>query len=226
MRPVTYRGEHQLALTLIEFRIRADIAPALASADLEVVDKRATNATGLPPDCLVWVEGSERSIGVDRFHLQPAEKLAIWTSPPGRAELQAALSTVRPRAVYLVGRAPGVAQTLEEFLQRLAGLAKFAVSQRGGQTSITELAAACAQRELTVRIALEWLAANGHIVLRTDAELLRLSLGTGAAKSAPQEELLAGLRSLLEETAAFRTYFQTAPANALVASSVNAANPT
>jgi hypothetical protein len=57
------------------------------------------------------------------------------------------------------------AEKADEFLSRLAGMVKFVIAKKNGETSIPALATATAQREVTVRIGLEWLAAGGHVAV-------------------------------------------------------------
>ncbi len=69
--------------------------------------------------------------GQTRLELIEADKLAIWTIPPGSAELRAVIAQVKPQTVYLFAADPGL-DALEPFVKRLAGLVKYALSQRGG----------------------------------------------------------------------------------------------
>ena len=216
IRPATFRGARMVALTLVDFRMQEETPLGVTSEPVEVIDLRGSATPELPPDCLVWAEAMQPTIGVDRSRLRPARQLAIWTSPPGRAELVSALNAVRPRTVYLIGRRPDVPGTPEATLSRLAGLAKFALQRREGQTKVPELAAACAQKELTVRIGLEWLAAAGHLRVKALDDVVEIGKGSGETDRALQEELSAGLRSLVEETAAYRAHFETADAHSLI----------
>lgn len=163
------------------------------------------------PELSVWCEASTDDVptGQDRTRLAPADDLAIWTAPPSRRELQAALELVRPRRVYLFALDPGV-DRLNPFLQRLAGLVKHALNARDGLLRLSQLAAAAAQQETTVRLGLEWLAAQGHIrILETAQDELKVATGDGVIQ--PQAgELAERLRSLLQETAAYRAYFREA----------------
>ena len=47
---------------------------------------------------------------------------------------------------------------------------KFAINQRGGKVNVKELATATAQREATISIGLEWLAAGGHLKVEDEAD--------------------------------------------------------
>ncbi|MFH1186448.1 MAG: DHHA1 domain-containing protein [Chloroflexota bacterium] len=216
MRPASFRGQRMVTLTLVDFRMQAETPLRVTSDVVALIDMRGAAVPELPPDCLVWAEAMQPPIGIDRSRLHPARQLAIWTSPPGRAELLSALSGVQPRSVYLIGRRPDLPETPEVLVSRLAGLAKFALQRREGQTKVSELAAACAQKELTVRIGLEWLAAGGHLCVRTQDDVVELSPGSGQADRALQEELSAGMRSLVGETAAFRAHFEIADADSLI----------
>ena len=114
--------------------------------------------------------------------LTPSPRLAIWTAPPGPVELRAALERVKPQTVYLFGVDPGYGSP-SAFLGRLAGLVKHALSARAGGARISELAAATAAREATVRAGLAWLAARGSIGLAFgDGDEVRLAPGDGAAR--------------------------------------------
>ena len=115
----------------------------------------------------VWAEGEARRElgGQDRGQLAPADTLVIWTIPPGRAELQAALNQVKPKEVVLFADDPGMDQ-FDAFLQRLAGLAKHALRTADGLVSVQRLAAATAQREAAAWLGLRWLAAAAMCACR------------------------------------------------------------
>ncbi len=49
------------------------------------------------------------------------------------------------------------------FLKRLAGLVKFVLREKSGQTTLIELSAGTAQTELIVRQGLAWLEARGNV---------------------------------------------------------------
>ena len=73
----------------------------------------------------IWSEADALHIpgSHDRYNLQPCRLLAIWTTPPGRAELQAALTSASPQIIYLFGIDPPTSR-LETFLKHLVGLVK------------------------------------------------------------------------------------------------------
>jgi single-stranded-DNA-specific exonuclease len=217
VRARSFRGERGIAAELMDYRLveakPLEVkAPAVALVDLRL---QGTSAK-LPATCFIWAEGQDAARGYDRFHLRISEELGVWTSPPAHAELRRAVAAVQPRRVYLVGVPPPGAETAEDFLSRLAGLAKFVLNRHDGRTTISDLAAACAHRELTVRIGLEWLAAGGHLKTESSQDELRLTRSHSAPNPGLQRELYAGVRSLIDETAAYRKYFATAEAKALL----------
>ncbi len=103
----------------------------------------------------------------------------------------------------------------DAFLNRLAGLCKYALNQRGGKANIQELAAAMAAREAAIRVGLEWLGAGGHLKVEEEAEVVNLLAGSGESNPYLQKELYIALKGLLEETAAYRAYFARADAESL-----------
>jgi hypothetical protein len=165
---------------------------------------------------LVWAEGADKSKGKSRFELRPADEFAIYTTPSSPAELRAALEVVKPKTIYVLGVSPAPEKT-DEFLARLAGMAKYAINNRNGRVSINELAAALAQRVRAVRIGMEWLAAGGHVTVSGEEDALLLSGGNGEANQYLQRELYVAVRGILEETAAYRAHFARADADSLLA---------
>ena len=85
-------------------------------------------------------------------------------------------------------------------------MAKFAINKRKGNISIHEFSTAAAQREVTIRLGLEWLAAGGHIQIKNETDEVTLSKGDGVTNSYLQRELYLAVKGLLEETAAYRNY--------------------
>jgi single-stranded-DNA-specific exonuclease len=214
----SFRGEQQLTLTLLDLRLHEQPAIEVAEERLQVLDLRLDAKPALSAGCLIWAEGTKVADAVNRLQLQPSDRLAIWTAPPGRTELDAALAVVQPRTVYLIGAAPDALDAEQAFLNHLAGMVKFAIQRREGRATISQMAAACGHRELTVRLGLEWLAASGHIGLKVDGDAVTLASAGEKTNEDVRAELLRGLKSVLEETAAYRARFRTAPADTLLLS--------
>ena len=217
-RASTWRGQRSVQVEWIDARPVPDAVVVIPPVRPTVVDHRraaqpaaALAALRTQPGVQVWCEGDARHTldGQDRSELAPGDTLVIWTIPPGRTELQAALDQVKPKQVIIFAVDPGMDQ-IDAFVQRLAGLVKRSLRSDEGRVSIQRLAAATAQRIAVARSGLRWLASRGHV--RIDAEegdFVWLAAGDGA--SSPDWPIAAAqLRDLLAETAAFRRYFSQA----------------
>ncbi|NUM45991.1 MAG: single-stranded-DNA-specific exonuclease RecJ [Anaerolineales bacterium] len=215
VRASDYRGERQLQIEWVEARAgeREMLeVPAPRVSQVERVDCRnevnplgvlqALQARGVQ----VWAEGEARAEvqGVDRWGLVPAEELAVWTNPPGPREWEAVFSRVAPEKVYVFARGAEVDRA-EEFLRRLAGLLKFAVRTQEGQVELARLAAATGQREETVQKGVEWLIEK-ELFVRNEEKKLEAGGGLGAVSAGTE----AALRRLLEETQAYRRFWENA----------------
>ncbi len=190
-------------------RVEMSAKPAIQVQDYRHISNPGEVLTGLVErkGVQVWAEGDAAAAeGRGRHRLMPGPALAVWTIPPGRAELLAALEHVSPQAVYLFGQPPG-SDDLQGFLTRLAGLVKHVLNQNDGVTSLVALAAATAQKETTVQAGLEWLASRGQmrLVEATD-DTLTLAPGDGHTDSEARH-IQARVEALLEETSAYRNFF-------------------
>ena len=207
LRASTYRGERQLSLQFIDYRVVEEKAVEVKNGKAEVVDLRgsAEQISGLAVQ--VFAEGADNKKvgGTDRYNLQPSAELVIYTTPPGSTELKLILEQVKPQKIYLVANNPPV-EKADEFLTRLAGMVKFVIKKKGGETTIPELTATIAQREITVRIGLEWLAAGGHVTAKVENDKALFSFGIGEGNPYVRKELYIAVKGLLEETAAYRDY--------------------
>jgi single-stranded-DNA-specific exonuclease len=216
LRAGTYRGKKQLTLQFHEFRVVEEKPVEIQKPKLDIRDLRIERDpfNKLPSGLLIWAEGADKSKGKSRFELQPAEEFGILTMPPSPSELQTVLEIVEPKIIHVIGKSPQP-EKADEFLIRLAGMANFAIHQRAGKVRVQELAAATAQREVTIRMGLEWLGAGGHIHAEEQADEMILSPGDGIKNPYLQRELYTAVKGLLEETAAYRDYFSKAKAEAL-----------
>lgn len=225
LRANDFGGQTALQLQWLEARPhRTQTLELIAAAPLKVEDYRHLTdpspllaRLGKKGSVLVWSEANRPGIpaGVPRHELTPTHQLVVATSPPGQAELALALETAQPEIVYLLAFDPGM-DNRQAFLTRLAGLVKYTLNRRQGHTSLTALAAATAQRLMTVQIGLDWLAAQGHLVfeqLDPDQLVFRPGLHSNPA-------LLPGIETrldaLLAESRAFRRYYRQSPPAALI----------
>jgi single-stranded-DNA-specific exonuclease len=218
-----FRGQHEIQIVWVDARPTQEpsieVRPA---ARLHVTDLRAEpdpmsawKAHG-EKDWLLWREGEalKDEVGETRYALFPQEILVIGSIPPGRQELAAALEAVGPKRVVLFGLRPG-SDHPQDFLKRLGGLVQYALRARQGQVTLADLAAATCQREITIHWGMEWLTARGFIT-RTETGPGSMSLSAGGTPDTPlQEKAEHTVRTLLEETAAFREYYLVADPFAL-----------
>ncbi len=222
-----YRGQPQLNLTLVAMREspRPRLEVQTEAPAWEVLDWRADLLTPADllrrvsswPDPLIWAEGEARAAvrGAGRDALAPAETLVIWTPPPSRRLLREALQRVRPRRVILADdgqTAPGV----QALLRQIGGMAKYALGHNAGRLHLETLAVATAQPLLSVELSLVWWAARGAFSLTREGLEMRL-LSPGQANPALQKETEMALKSLLQETRAWRGHYRRLPAPTLLA---------
>lgn len=210
LRASSYRGQKQVTLQFQDFRVVEETPVEIKKQRVEIRDWRVESRKFKTPpaSALVWAEGAEKAKGKSRFELHQADEFVIYTTPPSPAELRKALEVVKPKTVTVFA-IPPEEETPEAFLNRLAGLCKYVLHQRGGQTSIPELAAALASRESAVELGLQWLAAGGHLSVEVEGELVTLSTEKPGKDVYLQAELFVALRGILNETSAYRKYFGT-----------------
>jgi hypothetical protein len=162
----------------------------------------------LQPSTLIWAEGAEKAKGKSRFELGQADEFAIYTTPPSPVELRKVLEIVNPKTIYVFA-VPPAEETPNDFLNRLAGLCKYALNQRGGRATIQEFAGAMASREIAVEVGLQWLAAGGQLSMRVEEGQVVLSAEKQEKNPYLQAELFVALKGMLNETSAYRKYFAT-----------------
>jgi single-stranded-DNA-specific exonuclease len=230
LRASDFRGARDIQVEWVDTRLLEEVIQVAEQARrIEVVDYRhqehplaILKQLANEREIQVWceAEASEKLKAIDinsrgRQELAACQALAIWTTPPGPGELQAALEQSVPEVVYLFGVDPETGDQ-HTFLKRLAGLVIYTLNHRDGQTDLASLAAATAHSQLTVRTGLDWLAARGDVVI-VSAEDDRLKLAAGSkVKTDEIERTVEFLKALLEETAAYRTYFHKADKDGLI----------
>lgn len=225
-RASTFGGQRDVQIEWVDFRPLEE-PEVILHAERRVIEVQDYRQEAHPLPILqriqaqenvqVWceAEAKEKLGGRDRYELSACETLVIWTTPPGPGELQAALETASPQKVILFALDPSTV-AVRDFLKRLAGLVKFALRDHQGQARLSVLAAATAQREVCVRKGLDWLAANSHVqILTIDGDQTQLAPG-GGQKGVESAEISAQLKALLDESAAYRSYYSRADKNALV----------
>lgn len=232
VRASDYRGLAELQIEWIDARehepapVELRPGPAFAVRDYRAELRPALLLQGLAEagDVQVWAEG-HRPEGIEvrtRQQLEPGPRLALWTLPPGPRELRAALEQVQPDEVIFFAGDAGLDEA-GAFLERLAGMVRFALQTRRGEMDLAAAAAGLGHRTPTVEAGLEWLATGGQmqVVERGDARW-RLARGRGKADGGrgkadgeEEERVWQRLQALLAETAAYRDYLRHAPPESL-----------
>jgi len=220
-----HRGRQEVQIEWVDSRASAGAAVDHTRMPIRLTDYRR-QPDPLPilfrliaqPGVQVWAEGAQRD-GLrrqleeplnnsirHRHELEPGRTLVIWTSPPGGAELRQVLEQVQPQEVVMFVKHPPE-ETAQGFLKRLAGLAKYAINNRGGEVSLPEMAGAAAAREGAVILGLHTLEAMGHLaILELQEQRAVLAVGK-ASGQAEGVSFSAGLQEILEETSAYRRFF-------------------
>jgi single-stranded-DNA-specific exonuclease len=211
LRGTSFRGQKQVTLQFKEFRVTEEKSAEIRESGIEIRDMRLESASLLAnlPASQIWAEGTDKAKGRSRFELQPAEELVIYTTPPSPADLRNVLEIVKPKIAHIFA-VPPAEELPEDFLNRLAGLCKFALNKKNGKTTLHELAAAMAAREIAVEIGLQWLSATGQLSVNVDEDQVRLEAAAQEKNPYLQAELFIALRGVLNETSAYRKYFATA----------------
>lgn len=230
IRASNYRGQQDIQVEWVDARPvempEIDLRRTLVVMDQRGMDHPLPILQSLLDDnsesAIVWGEAEAleklSAAGItacDRTHLYPAQTLIIWTSPPGRSELQAALEQTQPQTVVVFGVDPD-GSTVEAFLKRLVGLVRFTMERREGMVEIERLAAATAHPRSAVRLGLQWMQAKGMILIENTPEG-NLRLLAGAEKDdQTAKAILTQLHRLIAEVNAYRHYFLTADKDYLV----------
>jgi single-stranded-DNA-specific exonuclease len=220
-RTVTFRGQRAVQVEWVDYRPASTAVSASQVVFTPDVHNYRQEAHPLPVltslvnrgGILVWAEADAvtklAAHGVPaypRLELNPSESLAIWTPPPGPETLADVLEKVRPKQIYLFAINPETDQ-LESFLSQLAGLAKHVIRNEQGDVRLEKLAGALAQREVTIRKGLAWMAAKGFLTCQ-EIRPGELMLTTGGLVEQPAVRGLSQeIEELLAETRAYRTYY-------------------
>jgi hypothetical protein len=182
-----------------------------ASNQEEVLEKLANT-----PDVQLWSEG----IKLQKFHtcnrleIKKSNALAILNSPPNRDVLSEIIKKAVPTDLYLLNLS-SVDDSIKTFQTRLIGLINYCLSKKEGKASLEQLSAALGQSNKTIELGLELLKEKGEIdfrLLGTDIELSRLNKPENPKSRGIENKLI----KQLQETSAFRSYYQRTDPNYLL----------
>ncbi len=222
-----WKDVRSLQLELVDLR-PVDEEPLTfeARSTVDIIDHRGTDDPAMSlhgvldayPDALIWSEAVQppHGKGRTRQQLENANTLVIWTAPPDPDTLRAALKATNPAQVVLFCINPGI-DSLNGFLQRVAGLVNYALNNKGGAADLNRMAAAMAARPGAVRVALEWMAERGKIGIDRIEDEIAYIHTNGEASGKKKAESNAKLIGVLSETAAYRAHVFKADAESLLA---------
>jgi single-stranded-DNA-specific exonuclease len=220
-----YKGQKQVTVEFVDFRAAEAEKITVKRKKLEVEDWRGQpvesekwKVESSQGSVMVWAEGEHKKLvnGKGRHELSAADMLVVWTAPASPEVFRAAMERVKPKKVILVGENPGLDEP-KAFLERLAGLVKFILNKKNGQTSLLELAAATAGREAAVRCGVDWLVKRGQVSARFEAGgEIALGVANARGDESAASQLESQLRNILNESAAYREHFSKAEKDALL----------
>jgi len=215
LRASTFRGERQLQLEWIDFRITQEsIGLPSRTSEIELDDQRGSDLTAAKvvalslPDSVFWNEGSTEKPGEDRTGLHSAETLVIAFPPPGPDEIRSVMNRVSPTRVMLLPSTlpnddPGY------FMQNLMKILRPYLEENNPSIELDQLAARLGHRGRTVELGLQYLQADGKLAVMKDAKgKMRLSRQAAPEIDLARKPVIEGnLRIALTETSAFRSYY-------------------
>jgi len=223
IRGSNWKGVRQAQLVWMDARQVETESISVTPSKPQIFDYRSCGnqkeiLESLPKGTILWAEGPDRKLlnGKDRNTIAAAKSIAIWTSPPSTDVLHRVINTIHPERVCLFALDPGMDE-VSPLLERLAGLIKYTISHKAGQTLISELAAACAQTEDVIRKGLEWFIQSNQITVDLlSRDSLQLHQLRGKVTTRDSENTLAEFQALLLETSAYRKYFSSANTDSLL----------
>lgn len=220
-----YKGSLQVSAEWIDFRLSERGRQEIARHHFDIIEHRAS-FTPMPllqkvlnefPNASVWGEGDlpDGIPGLGRQELEEAETLIIWTAPPSQSVLREVIRVTHPEHVVVFGLDPNL-DNFKGIMERLAGLAKYAVQNKNGQISLKLLAAACAADIETIKIGLQLWEAMGKLGLDFSAEWVSIRLENAQPNQSIIDILQSIMKELLEESRAYRRYFKIGEINSLL----------
>jgi len=223
LRASDWRGTRRVQLEWVDFQLKDEKSVDIKRTKPEVIDYRSREnqlelLKELPENTLLWAEGTDnkRVGGQDRCKLKETDSLAIWTTPPSMEVFRVVLDSTHPKRIFLFAVDPDMDEP-NRFLERLAGLVKYAVNHKDGITNFFELAAACSQEEEVIRRGLDCLAKRGQVkvVIATGGQI-KLSLSSEGKLDQESENIFSEIQSLLKETSSYRSHFTRADKDSLL----------
>lgn len=176
VRPNFFNGKHEALVEWLDARpvdgakIEISTKPAYDIVDYRqhiAPQEKMEQIKTEYPDALIWSEGD--TVGVDRYNLQEAETLVVWTVPPDVTTWKAALATIQPERLILFANMPKF-NTVKNLITHVVGLAKYALREKQGFIYLSELVRLTAQSEQTIMVCLKWITAQTEMKIHFVAD--------------------------------------------------------
>jgi single-stranded-DNA-specific exonuclease len=224
-----FRGTRAPQLEWIDARPTKELSTSSANhSKIEILDFRIDHQAGLDwiddhkeDNMQIWSEGSNQKVlpGKGRDQILPAEILVIAGSPPDREVLDKVIEKASPHQVLLLGLTSNNDDP-KEFLKTLLGMVKYAINHKNQQIDLLDLEQVTGQNVKSIRLGLELIQARGLYTFMEDTNGHFLISSAGVADMKTSEVLQAQLLHALNETHAFRLYYQrVAPDNLITGAS-------
>ena len=212
-----YRSNGEVLLEWLDFResnsesieLRREIKKFIihdyraASNQIKILEKLANQ-----PDILFWAEGAKinQFITRSRLEINQTKALAFLVAPPNRDVVNEVVKKADPSEIYLFNLFP-IDDSFDPLIKTLIGLLNYCLAHKAGKTSLENLEAALNQSRSAILKGLEFLREKGDIefILQgEEVEIIRVKKPVSLSIRAVEE----GLKSLLKETSAFRSFYQ------------------
>jgi single-stranded-DNA-specific exonuclease len=221
-----YKGSPQINAEWIDFQLSERGREEVEQRKFTWLDMRQRPATLATlnqiledePDVQVWAEGllPEEFPGSPRQELHPGKTLLVWTIPPSASLMNDILRVVSPEKALFFAADPGM-ERFVDLTQRVAGLAKYVINHREGQTTLTALTAACAAERETVTNALRYWEAKGAFQLLFDNDLVTITIDPASTPDPKNQQIYMEIvQNLLTESRAFRQFYRLADLENLI----------
>ncbi|MFW5713490.1 MAG: single-stranded-DNA-specific exonuclease RecJ [Brevefilum sp.] len=222
-----YKSQRQISAEWVDYRLSEQGRQEVARAPIEIIDKRSSltpekelhRLLAEQSNLQVWAEGPlpKGFPGKGRHELTPCAGLIIWSCPPSSKVLETVLRKTNPNQVILFGVEPAL-KTPKALMERLGGLAKHTVNQKGGLTMISQLASACAIDADLVRVGLKLWEVMGNLNFEIDGDQVRIEQTSEKSNQGSVEIYQEILLNLMNEMNAYRQYFNRATPETLFSS--------
>lgn len=226
-----YKGKSEILIQYVDSVKLEDPATPQKRHEFEVIDYRRSEAPEAllkdmireQSDICIWNEGQPLAgiVTRRRHELQQNDALVIWSVPPDAESWKEALRIVNPEKVYVFA-AKTDAATVDNLLKYVAGLVKYALKEYEGRINLWQFASLTGQTVAIVSRCIEWLVSQNsiRIVNKETNELGKfwfIEQAQGSSEVALSgDELRDSIKRMVEETEAYRAYFQNASLEGLI----------